>query len=284
MTADDCDPPPQFFGKYRGKVLENVDPMDLGRILVDVPAVPSAKLSLAWPCFPYSGEQVGLYFIPPLGANVWVEFEGGDPNHPIWTGCFWAEAELPAPAGLPGVAVLRMLNMTVIASEEEGLTIEVVAPGLPDPMTLAFNATGIEISVPPSVVRLGPATLEVVCGASTVTLTEAEGIDVAAEGPVAVASPDVNVTANVSIEGAIEAEGNVEVTGATELIGNLDVTGNLEVEAVDIALTAAATEITSADIALTGAAVEMTAAGIVMTGAAEVNGDLLIDGQQPLVI
>ena len=27
--------------------------------------------------------------VPQIGAGVWVEFEQGDPDYPIWTGCFW---------------------------------------------------------------------------------------------------------------------------------------------------------------------------------------------------
>ena len=53
--------------------------------------------SWAMPCFPIAGKQQGTYFIPQIGAGVWVEFENGDPNYPIWTGCFWGSAaEVPA--------------------------------------------------------------------------------------------------------------------------------------------------------------------------------------------
>jgi len=41
-------------------------------------------------------QGVGLFFLPPKGANVWVEFEGGDPDYPIWSGCFWSDGEVPA--------------------------------------------------------------------------------------------------------------------------------------------------------------------------------------------
>jgi uncharacterized protein involved in type VI secretion and phage assembly len=83
----------QFFGKYRGKVKNNVDPMQQGRIHVSVPAVlGEGSLSWAMPCVPYAGSQVGFFAIPPVDANVWVEF-GGDPDAPIWSGCFWARAK-----------------------------------------------------------------------------------------------------------------------------------------------------------------------------------------------
>ncbi|MCB1831203.1 MAG: baseplate assembly protein, partial [Gammaproteobacteria bacterium] len=67
----------QFFGKYRGSVENNVDPQMMGRIQVSVPAVlGDGTLSWAMPCVPYAGPGVGLFTLPPNGANVWVEFEG----------------------------------------------------------------------------------------------------------------------------------------------------------------------------------------------------------------
>src|SRR5260370_26780672 len=47
------------------------------------------------PCVPFAGDQVGFYSLPPTGSGVWIEFEAGDPSYPIWTGCFWADSELP---------------------------------------------------------------------------------------------------------------------------------------------------------------------------------------------
>jgi uncharacterized protein involved in type VI secretion and phage assembly len=80
----------QFFGKYRGQVANNIDPMLLGRIQVKVPAVlGDGDLSWAMPCVPYAGASVGLFLVPPVGANVWVEFEAGDTDYPISSGCFW---------------------------------------------------------------------------------------------------------------------------------------------------------------------------------------------------
>jgi len=42
--------------------------------------------------------------VPPIGAGVWVEFEQGDPDFPIWSGCRWgAASDIPplAHAGIP---------------------------------------------------------------------------------------------------------------------------------------------------------------------------------------
>ena len=83
------------FGKYRGTVSDNADPTSRGRLKVKVPAVLGDLESWAMPCVPYAGAGVGFYCLPEPGTGVWVEFEAGDPSYPIWTGCFWADDELP---------------------------------------------------------------------------------------------------------------------------------------------------------------------------------------------
>ena len=88
----------QYFGKYRGTVIDNVDPMQIGRILVEVPDV-SGVLPSSWamPCVPVAGINTGILSVPPIGSGVWIEFEQGDPDYPIWVGGFWGSAaELPA--------------------------------------------------------------------------------------------------------------------------------------------------------------------------------------------
>jgi uncharacterized protein involved in type VI secretion and phage assembly len=93
----------RFYGKYRGTVVNNLDPMQIGRVQVIVPDV-SGVLPSSWamPCLPMAGTRMGIYTVPPVGANVWVEFERGDPDLPIWVGCFWSSvAEVPAPARTP---------------------------------------------------------------------------------------------------------------------------------------------------------------------------------------
>ncbi len=64
------------------------------------------------PCVPYAGPDVGFFAIPPEKANVWVEFEGGDPDYPIWSGCFLGPNEIPAiPPAQPGeVATVKVLK------------------------------------------------------------------------------------------------------------------------------------------------------------------------------
>ena len=107
--------PLRLYGKYRGTVIDNAeeDPTMrmLHRIKVSVPQVPSADASWALPCFPYAGEGVGFYTLPPVGASVWVEFEGGNPDFPIWSGCFWDELEFvkPSEENLIDPAMVKMI-------------------------------------------------------------------------------------------------------------------------------------------------------------------------------
>jgi hypothetical protein len=82
----------QFYGKYRGRVEDINDPLKLGRIRALVPAVDRMTANWALPCAPYAAPQ-GFLFLPPVGASVWIEFEAGDPNAPIWSGCFWERLE-----------------------------------------------------------------------------------------------------------------------------------------------------------------------------------------------
>ena len=93
----------RFYGKYRGTVVNNIDPEFRARIQAIVPAV-SGLIPTSWamPCLPIAGKQEGIFAIPQIGAGVWVEFEEGDPDKPIWVGGFWGlAAEVPTLANVP---------------------------------------------------------------------------------------------------------------------------------------------------------------------------------------
>jgi len=100
----------KYYGKYRGVVLNNVDPEGKRRLLVQVPDVLGLSTSSwAMPCVPVAGIQTGHYVVPLIGAGVWIEFEGGDPDYPICVGGFWgSRAEIPSTANIatPGVPVM----------------------------------------------------------------------------------------------------------------------------------------------------------------------------------
>lgn len=163
----------EFYGKYRGKVEQNLDPEQRGRIQVSVPAVlGEGSLSWAMPCAPFAGSGVGLFAVPPVGANVWVEFEGGDPDYPIWSGGFWGLGETPAVPALPFVKVFKTDGLTLKLDDTPGaggFSVEVGPPVVPVPLTLTMTASGIElvnggakVSLSPVSVSLNNGALEVI--------------------------------------------------------------------------------------------------------------------------
>ena len=92
------DQPRKLYGKYRGVVTINVDPMQRGRIQVQVPdASLIPRMTWAMPSVPIAGVQSGVFVVPSIGSGVWIEFEEGDPDRPIWSGGFWGSAaDVPA--------------------------------------------------------------------------------------------------------------------------------------------------------------------------------------------
>ena len=93
----------RYYGKYRGTVINNVDPEQRGRIQAIVPDVQGwYRRPGRMPCVPIAGKQEGVYMVPQIGAGVWIEFEQGDPDYPIWVGGFWGSvAEVPPAALAP---------------------------------------------------------------------------------------------------------------------------------------------------------------------------------------
>lgn len=133
----------QYFGKYRGVVVATDDPQQQGRIQANVTAVPGQTPSgWALPCTPFTGINSGLACLPAVGDLVWIEFEGGDPDTPIWTGCFW-----PEPQGMNDGLTLR---------SREGATLEVTGTTVN-----ISNGMGASITLAGPVVTVNTDALEV---------------------------------------------------------------------------------------------------------------------------
>lgn len=133
-----------YQGKYRGTVIQNVDPEQRGRLQLMIPDV-LGPIPSSWaePCVPLAGPTgppMGVYMVPPIGAGVWVEFEQGDPDHPIWVGCRWglqSDISLAALAGNPAdpsIVIQSLLQQAIIVSD--------MPPSVPPPVMPPVPTTG----------------------------------------------------------------------------------------------------------------------------------------------
>lgn len=164
-----------FFGKYRGTVTNNIDPQQMGRIQVSVPAVlGDGRLSWAMPCVPFAGSQMGVYVVPSVGANVWVEFEAGDPDYPIWSGGFWTVGETPALAlagnpASPSIVLQTNGQNSIVISDIPGPSGGIMLKSSSG-ATIMVNDTGITIQngQGAAITLTGPTT-DINGGALTVT-------------------------------------------------------------------------------------------------------------------
>jgi hypothetical protein len=118
----------QFYGKYRGVVSDVDDPNSMGRLRASVPEV-LGEVDSPWalPCAPYSGDGMGIYAVPPVGAGVWIEFEAGDPARPIWSGCWWGTDQLPqnetGAETRPSIKIIRTESGTMLTMDDDNQVI-----------------------------------------------------------------------------------------------------------------------------------------------------------------
>ena len=144
----------RFVGKYRGTVINNIDPEMRGRLMLLVPDVlqliPSTWAEACVPLAGPTGPPMGVYMVPPIGAGVWVEFENGDPDHPIWVGCRWGAAtDVPplAKAGIPvspNIVMQTLGQHTIMISDLPGPTGGIMLKSFTG-ASLIVNDTGIYI-------------------------------------------------------------------------------------------------------------------------------------------
>lgn len=168
----------QYFGKHRGTVLNNIDPLNEGRLLVQVPDVLGLTTSSwAMPCVPATGKEMGVWVLPQISAGVWVEFEQGDPDYPIWTGCFWGSGVEPpklalqAIPGIPSFVMQTMAQHKFMLSDVPGKTGGIL---LETPTKAFISITDIGITISNgkgSKIELMGPNIEITNGSATIKMT-----------------------------------------------------------------------------------------------------------------
>jgi hypothetical protein len=157
----------KFYGKYRGTVISNIDPEFQCRLLVQVIDVLGLfTSSWAMPCVPFAGPNLGQYSVPPIGAGVWIEFEQGNPQRPIWVGCFWGSAangpttaKALAPVGpmiAPTMLVQTAGQNAIAISDGPFAPYQLAAGGIAissGPSSIVVDKTGIRIMAPSIIIN-----------------------------------------------------------------------------------------------------------------------------------
>jgi uncharacterized protein involved in type VI secretion and phage assembly len=189
----------RFLGKFRGVVTDNLDPLMVGRVRARVPDVFGDRESgWALPCAPFGGNQTGFFAVPAKDAGVWIEFEHGDPELPVWSGCWWdTAAEMPptllAPPPPGGKVMVRtegghtvLLDDTpgtggIVLETSGGQKVSMTSMGIE-----IDNGSGVKISMQ------GP---QLKVEATTIEIANATGASIALQGPsVSVNSGALEVT------------------------------------------------------------------------------------------
>lgn len=159
-----------YWGKYRGTVVNNVDPERRGRLQVSCPRVLGENvLSWAMPCVPFAGPFEGFYMMPSLLSNVWIEFEAGDPDRPIWVGGFWTDQSIPPAAATPltrTITTVGGMSLTLDdAPGSAGFRLMAGPPLVSVPCIVTAGVTGITITTVTATVSVTSAGVDINNGA-----------------------------------------------------------------------------------------------------------------------
>ena len=189
----------RFYGKYRGTVIDNEDPSRLGRVKVSVPSVLGQDVVTGWatPCVPYGGAAgQGLLFVPERGAGVWVEFEEGDLEFPIWVGTYWCkpggDSQAPKPNDAAGTQLREVQQPPTrkIIKTAKGHTIQFEDADDAEMLLLREGSQGHLITMNKDGVRIVDGTgnaIEMTDNAMTLTAKTAFTIDASGQSVTIVA-------------------------------------------------------------------------------------------------
>ncbi|MGH8581602.1 MAG: phage baseplate assembly protein V [Gammaproteobacteria bacterium] len=165
-----------YYGKYRGIVTDVDDPDNRCRIRATVPAV-LGEHPCAWamPAAPFAGDGHGMVMLPAVGSGVWIEFEAGRLDNPIWSGAWWASGQRPDPQG-PKVRVIVSENGHQVILDDASDEVKIVHGSGPEIKLTAteivltcgacdLKISNTEISLNNGLIKVGLAGVSLVNGA-----------------------------------------------------------------------------------------------------------------------
>jgi uncharacterized protein involved in type VI secretion and phage assembly len=189
----------QFHGIYRGTVVDNDDPERMGRIRVRVPSVLGEETVSGWAaaCTPYGGAAGrGWLSIPEIDSGVWVQFEEGDLELPIWVGTYWSnpggESEPPHPNDPDGAdrGEVQSPPTRKIWKSAKGHTLQFEDADDEEEILLVFHVSDDEHHV----VRLSADGIEITDATGSSIVMTSEAFDLTSAVPLNIQAPGQPVT------------------------------------------------------------------------------------------
>lgn len=145
----------RYYGSYRAIVVDNKDPDMLGRLKLQIPGVHEELHDYwAWPMGMPAGKDFGMFYIPEPGDAVWVKFENGSAQYPLWMHGWWGDGELPedAKADYPQAFLLRLkTGYTLLFNPKQ----EFIRLKHPNGLTIEINEYGISLDRAGKKISLG---------------------------------------------------------------------------------------------------------------------------------
>jgi len=160
----------------RAVVTDNQDLTTQGRVQLRIPTMPGLE-PWAAVCAPFAGDGHGMVMLPAVGSGVWIEFEAGNIDNPIWTGGWWASGQRPAPEGATVRIIVSEHGHKLIFDDDADEVKIVHGTGLSPTITLTgtditltcgaceIKLTNESISLNNGQIKVGPAGVSLVQGA-----------------------------------------------------------------------------------------------------------------------
>lgn len=181
----------KFFGKYRGIVTDYKDPLTMGRIRAQVPDVLGGEESgWAMPCVPFAGKGIGFLGLPAIGSGVWIEFEQGDPDYPIWSGTWWLDgSDVPAVAKSAEydktVMVTSKGNQVILddSSGSGGITLKIIGGQTSITLTSQGGEESITVTAAGTLTLKTATNQKIVLSTAGIEIDNGLGASIKMEGP-----------------------------------------------------------------------------------------------------